>query len=301
MKQINEKQLKDILTGINVTPDAHWVNNTRNQIISKMNAMDENPKQFNFLSQIFMKGKLVLASIISALVILSSLGAITVQAAKNSNAGDPLFGLDKSIESIERSNINDPIQLVSYENEVMRERLSELDYLQQNNSSNLTLGVKEVSEQQDRLTTRLQDCTNCDPHLEQESEDLINYVGNTANQIRTRAQENNDSELESEALSLENKAQEHVLQIQKRNLELEQEQQKQQLEQQQEQQKNAAEQNNLSESEKQQLELQQEQQKQQLEQQQEQQKQQLEQQQEEKKKTQEQEQQKEQDQEHKED
>ena len=290
MKQIEEKDIQTILTSIDITPDAHWVKNTREQIISKMNVLDQNPKQFNFLHIFYMRTKVVAVSVIAAVVVIASVGAVTVQAAKGSKAGDFLFGLDKSIENFERTNINDPVQLVSYENEVMRERLTELDELKQDDSPSLVLGIQEVSEQQDRLTTRLQDCTDCDTELEQEADDLINSAGETANQIRTQAQIQNNSELESEALKLENKAQEHILEVQKQTLEQIQEQQKTKLELQQEEQMKAAEQNNASEQERQQLELQQEQEKQQLEQQQEQEKQQLEQQQEAQKKTQEQEQ-----------
>lgn len=253
-----------------------------------MNAVNEGHRQFNFLHILYMRTRILAVSTIASVVVLASAGAITVQAAKSSRAGDLLFGIDKSIENLERSSISDSIKLVSYENEIMRERLSELNDLYREDSQNLALGIDEVSEQQDRLTSRLQDCAGCDSELEQESDDLINSAGNTAYQIRTQAQLENDSELESEALKLENKVQEHLLEVRKQTLEQIQEQQKNELEQQQEEQNREAERNNLSESERQQLEQQQEQEKQQLELQQEQEKQELEKQQEEQKKAQEQ-------------
>ncbi len=181
-----------------------------------------------------MKVQYVLIALILIIVLTGSIGTVAVSASTVSNPGDYLYGLGKTIENFQRSNITDPFQKVQFENEIMRERLSELDTLQQYNSNNLNLGLQEVAGQYQRLQQSIKDCPNCQPELKQSCLDLIKTSASATGQIMNQARIGKNSVLENTAIDLETKLQDYIAtalpkaKVQQKNRNIEQQAENQQ-------------------------------------------------------------------------
>ena len=158
-----------------------------------------------------MKVQYIIVTIITILVVSVSVGAVAVSASVNSKPGDTLFEVDKSIENLQRNNIVDTFQGSQFENEIMRERLTELIDMHQSQDKNLNLGIREVSDQYDRLNKSMQSCTKCTYELKQANENLIKSTHEFIKQIRNQAKKDKNSDLEASALALENRIQNQIL------------------------------------------------------------------------------------------
>jgi len=204
MKNIEDIKLKNLLSNIEVNPDPEWVTNTRNNIIRmQMQNDDIKPNIFNLLFNFRMNPKLVIVLGVSTLVALSGGTFLTVKAAEVSKPGDFLFGLNKAIENVQRSTINDPQKKAQFESEILKQRVADMESIQEQKDANkLKLAVGEVSEQEDNFLNSLTKCgKDCDSLDTTEQED----IHTKAEDIKDDATKNNNDDLENEASKLADK------------------------------------------------------------------------------------------------
>lgn len=160
MEKISEEKLLENLRQLKSRPDKQWQMKTRErlQIFSGQDVTGyQNPRMhkhtlFYFLSLNFMQTKrkiLVIAA--TTVLVLGSVGGVTVFAADAARPGDVLFGLDKALENVSRSTITDKQQKLDFEAAILKERESELESIKQSGASTDDAN-EEVNEQEDRIT-----------------------------------------------------------------------------------------------------------------------------------------------------
>lgn len=145
---------------------------------------------FYFLSNFFMKGKVFFSTLAVSTLVIAGTGFATVSAARNSKPGDALFGLNKSIDSIERSLINDDAKKVEFEQELFDDRANDLTEIEkENDKDKFETAKKEFELQYEKLKKALEDCDNC----EEQKQVLEQQFEQDKQQFEDSADDSNDS------------------------------------------------------------------------------------------------------------
>ncbi|MBN1373759.1 hypothetical protein JW962_00250, partial [Candidatus Dojkabacteria bacterium] len=113
---------------------------------------------FNLLKLSNMNPKLkVIISIVSIVATLGA-GTGTIYASDSANPGDFLYGLDKTVESVQRTFTSSLVNKAELEMAIMDERILELEKLSEgDNSEAVSESISEVEAQQLRLQERFQE------------------------------------------------------------------------------------------------------------------------------------------------
>lgn len=153
LKTIDIKSSKEFKTKLDTRLKYESLNHSEVQIGSN----------FYFLSNFFMKGKVFFSTLAVSTLVIAGTGFATVSAARNSKPGDALFGLNKSIDSIERSFINDDAKKVEFEQELFDDRANDLAEIEkENDKDKFETAKKEFELQYEKLKKALEDCDDCE-------------------------------------------------------------------------------------------------------------------------------------------
>ncbi len=159
---MNEDELVKQLKQIKPKPSKHWEERT----IKSFDILVTNyGKKRNRLTDIFyflklsnMSTRLKTLAIVGIITTILFAGAGSAYASDQAVPGDLLYGLDKSIESIQRAITTDPVAKAELELSIMDERVAELEELSEgDNLDALSESISEVEAQQIRLQERLQE------------------------------------------------------------------------------------------------------------------------------------------------
>lgn len=173
---MTDSEIKKALKTIDIKPSKEFKSglDTRLKYESLNHSKVQQGSNFYFLSNFFMKGKVFFSTLAVLTLVLAGTGFATVSAARNSKPGDALFGLNKSIDSIERSLINDDAKKVEFEQELFDDRANDLTEIEkENDKDKFETAKKEFELQYEKLKKALEDCDNCEEQkqvLEQQFE-----------------------------------------------------------------------------------------------------------------------------------
>jgi len=217
---MNEEQLIKQLNRINPKPSKDW----QERVIKHFdNFVTPEPKLRNSFSNIFNFLKLSnmspkLKAIISVITVVATLGAGTgtIYASDSANPGDFLYGLDKTVESIQRTFTSDPVKKTELELAIMDERVLELKKLSEDdNSEAVSELISEVEAQQLRLQERFQEMnqlrtenkiqTQEQQQVMEKLQAKIQVHEEIMNQIQTQLKSNVDNSNSEKLKQLQNK------------------------------------------------------------------------------------------------
>lgn len=255
---MNEEQLIKQLNRIKPKPSESW----QNTVLSRFDTfVTPEPKFRNSFLNIFNLLRLSNMSpkfkaIISVITVVATLGASTgtIYASDSANPGDFLYGLDKTVESVQRTFTSDPVKKAELELAIMDERVLELEKLSEGDSSKaISESISEVEAQQLRLQERLQEMdqlrtenklqTQEQQQVMEKLQAKIQVHEETMNQVQTKLKANGDKSNSEDLQQVQNKYSEQT-QNQIKNFEEETGVQIQETEEEQEQNQNDGTQNN---------------------------------------------------------
>ncbi|MEI7580145.1 MAG: hypothetical protein WCJ58_09050 [bacterium] len=184
MINITENKIKSEIKSITEKPGKDWQDRTAFRLAllqeqqKNKNSVTESQLErnsfynlFNFIKTNPMQIKKVFITSAVTLVGLGVLTSGTVFAAENSKPGDSLFGLEKSIENVQRSFTFSQSAKTKLEAEILKERIAELKSTD-SESVKESDALKEVVEQEDRVETEVEKDKK-DNKVDQKTEDSI--------------------------------------------------------------------------------------------------------------------------------
>lgn len=181
MKKITDSKVIKILNGFDLKPDQSWIIKTRDRLGTiKNNMVSTNTISrniFNNLADVFtIRIKKILATTTLVFIGIGAITTVTVMAAQNSRPGDPLYGLEKSFENVQRVFTQGTDAKANLEVELLHERIDELNELKSDNSDKESEALEETLEQQDRVEKELED--------ENEDEESVKEYGEYEKQLQ---------------------------------------------------------------------------------------------------------------------
>lgn len=217
---MNEDQLIKQLNRIKPKPSESW----QNTVLGVFDTfVTPEPKLRNSFSNIFNLLRLSnmspkLKAIISVITVVATLGAGTgtIYASDSANPGDFLYGLDKTVESVQRTFTSDPVKKAELELAIMDERVLELEKLSEgDNSGAVSESISEVEAQQLRLQERLQEMnqlrvenklqTQEQQQVMEKLQAKIQVHEETMNQVQTKLKSNGDNSNSEDLQQVQNK------------------------------------------------------------------------------------------------
>lgn len=205
---MNEKQLITQLSKIKPKTKKEWQKSVLdyfdNFVTSESKLRNNFLNIFNLLKFLKMSSKI--KAIISLITIVATLGVGTgaVYASNSANPGDFLYGLDKAVESVQRTFTLDPVKKAEIELAIMDERVLELEKLSEGgNFDVVSKSISEIEAQRLRLQERFQEMNQLRIENKLQTQEQLQVMEKlqakirahekTMNQVQTKLKSNGDN------------------------------------------------------------------------------------------------------------
>lgn len=191
-----DNEIIENLKNLKFKPREKWVSETRDYLensikidAEKLNAENSNVTEsenlriservfkLSNLFNMFKKAKFALTALVAVGAVIVG-GVVTVSAANAAVPGDTLYGVDRSVEGIQRSLKLNPLAKAEYEVDLMEERALELSELEESDAESELIeeAVGDLEEQEESAKERIRDAedneTSEDGELERVRERL---------------------------------------------------------------------------------------------------------------------------------